>query len=64
MGFNGPDSGILSYQARWLLSGRHLSGKQAERHRTGNQPRGRLGCPRVMRVLDEAHDRGARRNDG
>ena len=33
-GFNAPDSSILSYRARWLLSGRHLSGKHLEDSRT------------------------------
>ena len=27
IGFNGPDSRVLSYYARWIMSGNNLSGK-------------------------------------
>jgi hypothetical protein len=33
VGFNGPDAHYMSYLARWILSGRHLSGKHLERGR-------------------------------
>lgn len=33
VGFNGPDAGYMSYLARWILSGRHLSGKHLQQGR-------------------------------
>ena len=32
-GFSGPDAGYGSYLAKWILSGRHLSGKHLTRAR-------------------------------
>lgn len=31
VGFNGPDSKTLTYYAKWLLRGNHLSGKHLEK---------------------------------
>lgn len=33
VGFNGPDSGYLSYVARWLEDGNHLTGYHVEKVR-------------------------------
>lgn len=30
VGFNGPDSKVMSYYAKWLLKGNHLSGRHLE----------------------------------
>lgn len=35
VGFNKPDSSLMSYYARWIRSGHHLSGNHLEKARKG-----------------------------